>query len=283
LLGARTADSGAHGLDVAAGPGVAAHRVTASDSLLLFAGACVLLFFVFFPLQARRLEVGLLVSEWGGMLGLVAIYARVTQQRLASVLVFTRPSGRALVGAALCGLSGWIVIGLLAEWIAPAPRELIERLRHQVAPPGGRGLAATLLLMAITPAVCEEALFRGPILRGLATRLSPLAAAAVTGVLFGLFHFDVWRFLPTALLGLMLSLIALRARSILPSMLAHGVNNGCLVTLAQLGVDEKMTTLGAASQIGIFVAASVALVAGGFLVGTGPATPSAPGERPAQM
>ncbi len=283
LLGARAPDRGQNGSDPASGPGVATHRVTASDSLLLFAGACVLLFFVFFPLQSRHLEVGLLVSEWGGMLGLVAIYARVTQQRLASVLVFTRPSGRALVGAALCGLSGWIVIGLLAEWLAPAPRELIDRLRHQVAPPGGRGLAATLLLMAITPAVCEEALFRGPILRGLATRLSPLAAAAMTGVLFGLFHFDVWRFLPTALLGLMLSLIALRARSILPSMLAHGVNNGCLVTLAQLGVDEKMTTLGAASQIGIFVAASVALVAGGFLVGTDRATSSASGERPGQM
>ena len=50
--------------------------------------------------------------------------------------------------------------------------------------------------MAVTPAVCEEALFRGPILRGLRTRLSPVGAAVVTGLLFGLFHGDVWRFLP---------------------------------------------------------------------------------------
>ena len=104
---------------------------------------------------------------------------------------------------------------------------------------GSRGLVVTLLLMAVTPAICEEALFRGPILRGLAAQLSPRAAALATGMLFGLFHFDVWRMLPTGLLGVVLSLIALRAGSIVPAMAAHFVNNACLVTLAQLHLDER--------------------------------------------
>jgi sodium transport system permease protein len=160
------------------------------------------------------------------------------------------------------------VVGLLAQWIAPAPRELIESLRRQILPPGGRGLAATILLMAITPAICEEALFRGPILRGFATRLSPLAAAALTGLLFGLFHFDLWRLLPTGLLGVLLSLIAWRAGSIAPSMLAHAVNNTCLVTLAQLGLDERAEALGGAAQAGIFATAAALLAAGGWLVAT---------------
>jgi len=252
------------------GAGPPAPGVSASDALLLFGVAYVLMFFVFFPLQSRHLELGLVASEWGGMLGLVAIYARLTRHRLRAVLVLERPPARALLGALLCGLSAWVAIGLLAQWIAPPPPELVESLRRQISPPGGRGLVATLLLMAVTPAICEEALFRGPILRGLASRLSPLAAAVLTGVFFGLFHFDVWRFLPTGLLGVMLSLIALRARSIIPSMLAHAVNNGCLVALAQLGLDERINTSRVGVQVAIFLASTIVLAAGGMLVATAP-------------
>ena len=260
-----------------------ANRAGAGDALVLFGVAYVLLFFVFFPIQARHPAAGLLLSEWGGMLGLVVVYARLTRQTLRTALVLEPPPGRAVLGAVLCGLSAWIVIGLLAQWIAPAPRELIESIRRQIMPPGGRGIGVTLLLMAITPAICEEALFRGPILRGLATRLSPFWAAMVTGALFGLFHFDVWRLLPTGLLGVMLSLIALRAGSILPSMLAHAVNNGCLVALAALGLDEKLTTLGAMAQLAIFLGATLVLGAGALLIGTGPMAPSGPRARKDQM
>jgi sodium transport system permease protein len=263
--------------------GTRAPGVSAGDALMLFGLAYVLLFFVFFPMQSRNLELGLVASEWGGMLGLVAIYARVTRQRLAAVLVLGRPPARALLGALLCGLSAWVVIGLLAQWIAPPPPELVETLRRQIAPPGGRGLVVTLLLMAVTPAICEEALFRGPILRGLATRLSPLAAAALTGVFFGLFHFDVWRFLPTGLLGVMLSLIALRARSIIPSMLAHAVNNGCLVALAQLGLDERINASRTGVQVAIFLGSTVVLAAGGALVATAPGGRSAGRDESGQM
>jgi sodium transport system permease protein len=262
------------------GDGARAPGVSAGDALLLFALAYVLMFFVFFPLQSRHLELGLVVSEWGGMLGLVAIYARLTRQRLRAVLVLDRPPARALLGALLCGLSAWVVIGLLAQWIAPPPPELVENLRRQISPPGGRGLIVTLLLMAVTPAICEEALFRGPILRGLASRLSPLAAALQTGVFFGLFHFDVWRFLPTGLLGVMLSLIALRARSIIPSMLAHAVNNGCLVALAQLGLDERINTSRVGVQLAIFLASTLVLAVGGMLVLTAPPVRSQRADTP---
>src|SRR6185295_1464332 len=226
---------------------------TAGAALALYGVAFVLLYFAFFPLQSRALVPGLLVSEWVGLFGLVALYARTTGQRLGDVLVVRRPSARALGGAALVGLSAWVVVGLLADWIAPAPKEMVEHLRRQIVPgDGSRGLLVTLLVMAATPAICEEALFRGPILRGLATRLSLGAAAAVTGLLFGLFHVDVWRVLPTGLLGCALSVVALRAGSILPAMLAHFINNACLVTLAHLHLDGRVTELGRGAQATTF-------------------------------
>jgi sodium transport system permease protein len=244
----------------------ARRQPTAGEALALFGVAYVLLFFVFFPLQKRSLSQGLLISEWGGMLGLVIVYARFTGQRMRDVLVLRRPSARALCGAALCGLSAWVVVGLLADWIAPPPQEIVESIRRQILPPGGRGVLSTLFLMAITPAICEESLFRGPILRGLARQLSPMAAAVVTGVFFGLFHVDVWRLVPTGLLGVILSLIALRSGSIFPSMLAHALNNGCLVVMAELGLDDKVTRLTVGTQVAAFAAAVATLALGAFLV-----------------
>jgi sodium transport system permease protein len=212
---------------------------TAGDAIALYAIACVLLLFVFVPLQTWRLVPGLALSEWAGLGGLTWLYARGRGQKLAAVIRLRAPSATAVAGAVLIGLSAWLVVGLVAEWILPAPKEVVEGLRHAIAPTdGGRGTLLTLFLMALTPAICEEALFRGPILRGLRTRLSPAGAAILTGLLFGIYHLDPWRLLPTAILGVALSGIALASSSIIPAMVAHFVNNACLILLARLHADD---------------------------------------------
>jgi sodium transport system permease protein len=244
-----------------AGPALGADDApTAGQAMGLYAIACVLLFFVFVPLQSWRLEPGLAISEWGGLLGLTWLYARERGQRLSTVLHLVPPTPRALIGAILIGLSAWVVVGLLAEWIVPAPKEVVEGLRRIVAPTGhDRGTLATLLLMAVTPAICEEALFRGPILRGLRTRFSPATTAILTGLLFGIYHVDAWRLLPTALLGVALSGIALAADSIVPAMVAHFTNNACLILLARMHADDTAS---------LSPRARVGWLAGGALVFT---------------
>ena len=223
----------------AAGEGTADEPPTAGQAIALYGIACVLLLFVFVPLQTWRLDPGLALSEWAGLGGLTWLYARGRGQKLARVIRVGAPSPTAVAGAVLIGLSAWLVVGLLAEWILPAPKEVVESLRRAVAPAGGgRGTLLTLFLMALTPAICEEALFRGPILRGLRTRLSPAGAAILTGLLFGIYHLDPWRLLPTAILGVALSGIALASDSIIPAMVAHFVNNACLILLARLHADE---------------------------------------------
>ena len=212
---------------------------TAGQALALYAIACVLLFFVFVPLQSWRLGPGLALSEWGGLGGLTWLYARGRGQKLSRVIRTGAPSPRAVAGAVLIGLSAWLVVGLVAESILPAPKAVVDSLRHAIVPTGGgRGPFGTILLMALTPAICEEALFRGPILRGLRTRFSPAVTAILTGLLFGIYHVDAWRLIPTALLGVALSGIALASDSIVPAMTAHFVNNACLIVLAWLHADD---------------------------------------------
>jgi sodium transport system permease protein len=235
---------------------------TAGASLALFGVACVLLFFLFVPLQSWRLRPGLLISEWAGLGGLVWIYARGRGQSVAGLIRLRRPTAWATVGALLIGLSAWLVVGLLVEWVVPPPREVVEQLRRAIAPPGGdNSLVGALLLMALTPAVCEEALFRGPILRGLATRFSPLVTAIITGLLFGIYHVDVWRLVPTALLGVALSGIALASDSIVPSMLAHFTNNACIVLLARAHADDTQA-LPVATKLRLLAIGAVVLSAG---------------------
>lgn len=242
---------------------------TPGHAIALFGVAYVLLFFVFIPLQSWRLAPGLLLTEWVGLLGIVFLYARGTGRRLTDVIRLRPVSARALLGAALVGASAWAVVGMLADWILPAPPEVVESLRKMVAPTdGSRGLMISLGLMALTPAICEEALFRGAILRGFSAKLPRLTSAVITGVLFGLYHVDLWRIAPTALLGIALSLIALECGSILPAMLTHFINNACLVVLAHLGKIDT-TELSRPAQAGVFVSALAVSAAGVALLRTG--------------
>jgi sodium transport system permease protein len=97
-------------------------------------------------------------------------------------------------------------------------------------------LVFVLFVFAITPAVCEEFFFRGFVLGSL-HRLSTSMAIIVSSVLFGLMHvltsnvLMVERFLPTALIGVLLAVIALRTGSIWPGMIFHAIHNGLQFTL----------------------------------------------------
>lgn len=213
--------------------------LTAGHAMGLYAVAFILLYFVWLPFERRALTLGLLVADWAGLLGLVVVFAWLLRQPVRDVLRVRRAPARAWLGSALIGMSAWAAVSALSQWINPAPKELLEQLRRLLIPEG-RSLLATLGLVALTPAVCEEALFRGPILRGLRSQLSPAASMVVTGLLFGLFHLDLARILPASLLGVLLSFIALESESILPAMLTHFINNAILVALSYYRLDERL-------------------------------------------
>jgi sodium transport system permease protein len=216
---------------------------TAGQAIALYAVAWLVLL-AFIPAQRWRLGPGIALTQWVGFFGLTVAYARGSGRPLATVLRLRKPSASAVAGALLIGSSAWLAIGPLASWfLPPPPKELEDLLRRAILPSEGKAaFALAFLLTAVSPAVCEEALFRGPILRGLRTRFSALGSSVLTGLLFGFFHGDVWRFLPTAVLGFGLSAIALAADSIVPAMVAHFANNACIMALATAGiVDVEMS------------------------------------------
>lgn len=196
-------------------------------------------------LQARALLPGLLLTEFGLILApclMVLWYCRI-DLRSALLLHAVRPVH--LLGAVLCGLGALVLVMQVGAWhnrVLPVPPELREAFADLFASGNTpMGLAILLLVVALTPAICEEVLFRGVIFTGLRDRMSPVAYIVIVGVLFGAFHLSIHRFLSTALLGALLTYVAWRSRSIFPGMLVHALVNGVSIVIASPYMPESLS------------------------------------------
>ena len=96
-------------------------------------------------------------------------------------------------------------------------------------------LLLNLLIVALIPGVCEELFFRGVIQKTLIRhKVNPHVAVWVTAVVFSLFHFDVFAFLPRFVLGALLGYLYLYSGSLLVNAAAHFVNNAAVVIVYYL-------------------------------------------------
>lgn len=89
-----------------------------------------------------------------------------------------------------------------------------------------------LFHIALVPAVCEELLFRGYILRAFEKSWGIITAIIVSGLIFGLFHIQLTNLLPLATLGMLFALFTWLSASLWPAVIAHFINNGAAVVMA---------------------------------------------------
>jgi len=95
-------------------------------------------------------------------------------------------------------------------------------------------LALSVAIMGIMPGICEEVLHRGLILYTLKSQKNDTVKIILMAAIFGIFHIDPYRFLPTALIGLVLSYIMIKTENILLPVLLHFANNAVSVLLSYL-------------------------------------------------
>ena len=91
-----------------------------------------------------------------------------------------------------------------------------------------------LLLIAVTPAICEELAFRGFILSGLRHLGHKWRAIACSAVMFGIVHIILQQSIIAALLGAMVGYVAVQSGSIFPCMAFHMAHNGLILLSAHL-------------------------------------------------
>ena len=151
----------------------------------------------FFVWHARRRRVG-----WAG-------------------LGFSHARPKYLLAGVLIGCSAWyvnlVVISLLH--IPEGPVEIIKDLIVK------QPFLPTMGAIAVLPALAEEIVFRGVLARSLATQKRLPVAIVISSAVFGIYHIVPAQMAATFLLGCLLSLMTLRARSIVPAVIAHFLNN----------------------------------------------------------
>jgi hypothetical protein len=84
------------------------------------------------------------------------------------------------------------------------------------------------VLLVLAP-VCSELAFRGFVLTGLRRRFHPWTAILLSSFLFAFSYLNVFLFIPTFILGVILGLVATRSRSTLPGMLFHVLYNAVFI------------------------------------------------------
>ncbi len=204
-------------------------------AVLYFYGARLLL--AALGIDNPLLATGL--AEWLLMFVPAALFLRrTTASPLATLGLDRAPRSRDAAGALALALGGLPVawfLGWVQTRFLPLPTHLaqaLEPLLHVESPLQVAGLFAAV---ALTPAVCEELVFRGALLSGSRGEMSGVGAVALNAAVFGGFHLSTEtaiRFLPTAWMGLLLATVVWRTRSLWLSMAMHLLYNGTLVWLA---------------------------------------------------
>lgn len=210
---------------------------------------------------AARLDLGLRTQvALGTVLFALPVAAALALRPRAArpVLGDLVPGRRIVLLSALLGAALWVAsIGLveLQALVRPPSTEeldLFRRLHAALAPSGPLDALASLAVIAVLPATCEELVMRGALLAGLlpvAARVAssfvraprvPAAAAALAVVLtagaFALIH-DPVRLLFAFALGVALGALRLRTRSLVPPVVAHATLNALTFAVAPL-VDD---------------------------------------------
>jgi sodium transport system permease protein len=211
----------------------AARIPSPSLALVMFSVALVASFYGSLLLESRGFIVSLLVMQYGFFLLPVLATSLLLRMNLRETLSLRLPRAIPLIAAAVLGLSAWTFASGVLLRIAPPPESLVRALERLVRlTDEGAPLWLIWLVVAITPAICEEVLFRGFILSGL-RRLGAVSAIGISALLFGIAHASIYRLLPTVFLGVVFGLIVWRTGSLLCSIVAHALNNGLMATMTE--------------------------------------------------
>ncbi|MFP6768457.1 MAG: type II CAAX endopeptidase family protein, partial [Planctomycetaceae bacterium] len=97
-----------------------------------------------------------------------------------------------------------------------------------------------LLAIAITPAICEEVLFRGYVLSSLDRPGRHRAAIVLSSMAFGAIHMIPQQVFYATLLGLILGTLALRTGSLWPCLAFHATFNTIAVVRERLAISSEI-------------------------------------------
>jgi membrane protease YdiL (CAAX protease family) len=156
-------------------------------------------------------------------------------------------------GMAMCVIANYVA-SILAYLLQSAGIQSPPMPTLQLNTPLSLGL--NLLVFAVAPALLEEMVFRGYVLKTL-RRYGDGLAVVITSLLFGLMHGNVLQIPFAFIVGLVLGYLVVQTNNIWLAVGLHFLNNAMSVLLEYAGFSFEETEL---NRLNVLVFASIAIV-----------------------
>ncbi|MCJ8332555.1 MAG: CPBP family intramembrane metalloprotease, partial [Lentisphaeria bacterium] len=237
-----------------------------------FALGLIFYFYIGSMLQKpSNLIEGVVLSQYLLLLAPAIILAILFKYNKRETFSLKTPGALQTVAVFMMGLSSWIVLSFVASivqgYILKEPPIISEMMNQALGLTSDKyPLLVILFAFAVTPAICEEIFFRGMIMSGLRQRLPKWYAIGLTAIFFGIFHVSIYKIVPTAIIGLVVTWIVWETGSIFAGMLFHFMHNalGLLVMklnwFPELMVEDKMNWAQFSGFVVLFIAGLVLFI-----------------------
>ena len=203
---------------------------------VLFALLMVYFIFVCVPMQTAWGIWGLIATEVS-FLVIAIVYGLIFRISLKEMFPIKKFTARdffggifLVIGGTLIGLISVAVIAILV----PSALEGgdVEAITDMMI--SGPGYILLMLIIAVMPAICEEAIHRGAILTSFRSIKKDWVIVLIMAVFFGINHMSVLRFINTAILGACLSYVVVKKNNILLSSIMHFTVNFSASTISYI-------------------------------------------------
>ena len=205
-----------------------------TDTNFLFLIIAVLLLTVGAWAQRKHLYIGLIITQYFIILFPIIFYLKNKDYNLKEFLRINKLTLKQVKNIVLivifsypiAAFFNYIGIMILSRFgrIMPNPIPIPSNINE---------FLLSFIVIALTPGICEEVMFRGMIMRSYEVYGSK-KAIVLSAVLFGLFHFNLQNLLGPIFLGLLFGVLVSKTKSLLSSIIGHTVNNTVALTIGFL-------------------------------------------------
>lgn len=160
------------------------------------------------------------------LLILAMVSALISKIPLKEVFPIKKPAKNHIFAVILLYLAGIYTTSVITYLTGIFfPEQMLDTVSHMSSVMESVPPLIGFLIIAVMPAICEEALHRGFILHSFSRIRSTALILTLMGIIFGIFHLDPYRFLITGVMGALLSYLMLETRNMLIPALFHFLNN----------------------------------------------------------
>ena len=206
-----------------------------TDGALIYTISLIALIYIGSVMQLYWGTFGLIATEV--MIFLIPmLYAIYIKADIKNTFSLRLPKLRYILGGFIVWFGGYFIINITTRILIslfPDGADVLEAVNSSVMMDS---FFASLIVVALIPAICEEILFRGFLLGAFKgeSKKSKIWAVVMVGILFGIMHLDPQQFLYATVLGVVLALVVRITNTIFASSLIHFLINGTSITIQKV-------------------------------------------------